>query len=58
MSQRFVICNDGTRIFLELDSFAASANCEKHGTVCFGATHPVASKMVDDHAQDSHGGKQ
>lgn len=56
MSQKFVTCNDGTRIYLELDSFAASATCEKHGQVCFGATHSVARKMVDDHAYDRHGG--
>lgn len=55
----YALCNDGTRIYLEMtgETYSAySAKCETHGQAGSHTTRHGADRAIYDHAVGSHQG--
>jgi hypothetical protein len=52
----YALCNDGTRIYLELAGPDYSAKCENHGGVGLAKQRDAIDRAMNDHAVSLHQG--
>jgi hypothetical protein len=52
----YALCNDGTRIYLEMAGSDYSARCEHHGGVGVNASRNDIDRAMQDHAVSMHQG--